>query len=148
MYNTETLIVMKANNAVVNLNLTDITHEESLLRAGNDSNCINWILGHIIQNRDGIRAVLNLPALCSEEFAGTYQRGTAPVTSEFAVQLSELIERYNEGQKEIEEKISETDYSGKPGDLQTLTFLAFHESYHVGQIGILRRVTGKSGAIK
>jgi uncharacterized damage-inducible protein DinB len=31
---------------------------------------------------------------------------------------------------------------------QQLGFLAFHESYHVGQVGVLRRLIGKPGAIR
>ncbi len=31
---------------------------------------------------------------------------------------------------------------------QRLAFLQFHEAYHIGQIGLLRRLLGKPGAIR
>jgi hypothetical protein len=32
--------------------------------------------------------------------------------------------------------------------MEQLTFMGFHEAYHLGQIGLLRNILGKEGAIK
>jgi hypothetical protein len=32
--------------------------------------------------------------------------------------------------------------------MEQVTFLGFHEAYHLGQIGLLRKMLGKEGAIK
>ena len=47
-------------------------------------------------------------------------------------------------------EIPEEEWS-KPSDdgtkLDKLAFLQFHEAYHSGQLGLLRRIVGKPGAI-
>jgi len=48
----------------------------------------------------------------------------------------------------IEDKLKEIDLRDDNEKYRMVTFLAFHESYHTGQTGILRRIIGKEGAIK
>ena len=63
MHNFETLIVFKSSHLVLNRNLKDLTHEESLVTPQGGGNSINWILGHIIVSRDDIRELLGLKRL-------------------------------------------------------------------------------------
>jgi hypothetical protein len=46
----------------------------------------------------------------------------------------------------VPEEFNRPPLAGSIGD--ALSRLNFHESYHAGQIGLLRRIAGKEGAIK
>ena len=148
MHNFETLVIFKMNNRAANINLETITHEESLICPVAGGNCINWILGHIIVSRDDMREVLGMEKASSEELLENYSRGTKTITKERAINFPELLNMFNDLQEPMEKKIESADLTGKQEDLKQLTFLCFHEAYHAGQLGLLRRIAGKSGAIK
>ena len=147
MHNYETLIVLKSSHMVLNHNLKDITHEESLVTPAQGGNSINWILGHIIISRDDIRELIGLDKLYGDEMK-MYHRGAKGVNQSELLDFSKLLDMYNEGQKMIEDKLKEIDLRDDNEKYRMVTFLAFHESYHTGQTGILRRIIGKEGAIK
>lgn len=148
MHNKETQIVIRSNYKVININLEGLTHADSLASPEAGGNCINWILGHIIVSRDDMREILGLSRICSDTFKAKYSRGTKPIQEGDAEQFKDLFEMFKSTHKELEEKIGEVDFFGKKETLERLTFLAFHEAYHSGQTGLLRRVAGKDGAIK
>jgi len=148
MNNFETLVVLEMNKRVLNINLEGLSHEESLVAPAGGGNNINWILGHMIISRDDIREILGMGKVCDEAFAEKYARGTSTIAADKAIKLDELLKRFNDSQLSIEEAVGKTDFSEREKELKTLTFLAFHEAYHTGQTGLLRRIAGKSGAIK
>lgn len=147
MFNYETLLVFKSAHMVLNRNLRDITHNESLIAPQGGGNSINWILGHIIESRNDVRELLGLNPQYKNELE-LYQRGSAQLDPAKAIEFTRLLEMYNSGQEELENKLKETDLTGNIENYRMVTFLAFHESYHTGQTGILRRIAGKEGAIK
>lgn len=147
MHNYETVLVLKSSHLVLNRNLKDITHEESLITPHGGGNSLNWVLGHIIVSRDDIRELIGLEKLCGDNMK-IYDRLTEGLDPAQAIELSKLIEIYNSGQNTLEEKLKETDLRGDNEKYRSVTFLAFHESYHTGQTGLLRRIIGKEGAIK
>ena len=44
--------------------------------------------------------------------------------------------------------LPQQDLDGDEEKIKSIVGLAFHEAYHAGQIGILRRVIGKEGVLK
>jgi uncharacterized damage-inducible protein DinB len=148
MKNSETITVFQFNSRVLHINIDDLTHEDSLASPKGGGNSINWIVGHLLTSRDDIFEMIGIERRCSPDIVKTYSRGTENVTKDNALNISELVKMFDASQKPLEEKIAEMDYSAKPNELKNLTFLAFHEAYHCGQTGILRRVAGKEGAIK
>ena len=148
MYNFETLTVLSMNNRCININLEGLTHEDSLASPEPGGNCINWILGHIIVNRDSINEMLGIEKISNANLVERYARGTKPITKENAIQLNELLTIFNNSQALLEEKVSKTDFKDDQDKIKRIAFLAFHEAYHAGQTGLLRRIAGKEGAIK
>src|SRR5690349_20317936 len=59
----------------------DITHEESLIQPSFNSNCMNWLLGHIHQSRDKMLRLVDAATVCSPEQAARYDRGSEPIKS-------------------------------------------------------------------
>jgi hypothetical protein len=148
MKNFETISIFQLNKLVLDKNSKDMTHEDSLISSEKGGNSFNWVVGHILVSRDDLREMIGLERLCNEMITNLYKRGSLNFDSLQAMPLEDILKSFMEGQAEIENKIAETDYTGKPEALKDLTTVAFHEAYHVGQTGILRRIAGKDGAIK
>ena len=88
--------------------------------------------------------------------------GNDPVTSgENAVPWNELLDGFHKMQQPLMEGIESAPQAtmdapapfsptGNPDETigSLLATLAFHEAYHAGQLGILRRITGHTGAMK
>ncbi len=132
---------------VVNLNLGEVSHEESLTTTPNGGNSVNWLLGHMIEVRDGMRKALGLEPIADEAMINLYKRGTENITADKAFKLEDLIEKYNRGSDEMIKRL-ESDEITDAEAVDTLTVLLFHEAYHAGQIGLFRRIMGKDSKIK
>jgi hypothetical protein len=134
--------------------LAGITHEESVICRLPAGNSLNWVLGHIVATRNIVMQTLGAAAIWMPEEAAPYERGAKPsLDRKSARRLEEIIAALDRSQNAVVERIralSAEDLSrrsplGTVGDL--LTALGFHEAYHVGQLGIQRRLMGKDGAI-
>ena len=148
MANTETLNVFKFNHMVLHKNMQDITQEDSLKSPENGSACISWIIGHLVLSRDEAHQLAGLPGFCDKKYIKLFDRGTDGNMVENPYTLEEMVKLFDESQNILNDKLEKIDFSGDTKKLDKLTFYAFHEAYHVGQIGIQRRTIGKEGAIK
>lgn len=150
--------IFKTNHWVVKAQSEGITHEESLMTAPFFANSFNWIVGHLVISRGGILKLLNAePVLSLKEYGDTYSRGSSPlVDSTKALPIAELLAAYDETQERILSALDAVDEAYlaqpiKPEDETTIggrvSFLAWHDSYHAGQLEILRQLTGKNDVI-
>lgn len=146
------------NLGALKMNLEGLTHEESLVQPQPGGNCLNWIVGHILANRKGILGLLGKQPVWNDEDAGPYQRGSEPLTDPVvAKNLDQMLAMLETSQESIlaglteisEEALQASSPDDKLGDtVETmLAGLVFHEAYHVGETGILRRLLGHEGAI-
>jgi hypothetical protein len=148
--------MFEINREALGLNVAGITDEEALVQPRPDANCINWIVGHIVSSRSGILKLLGEEQVWPPEMTERYKRGSAPVRgSAEGKPLSVLLSDLDRSQERILRGIAALDESRweepQPtfGTLRrALFFLQFHEAYHVGQTGVLRRLIGKEGAIR
>ncbi len=137
-------------------NLEGITHEESLIVPEPGGNCLNWVLGHIVSARNRAMTQMGIPPVWQMDLAFHYSgRDEAQWSPAKAVDLKTISTDLVRSQQEMlnaleqlpEGMLSTPDERGHTlGDM--LGFFNFHEAYHVGQIGILRRIIGKHGVIK
>jgi len=141
-------------------NLDGVTHEESIVRPGSGANDGNWVVGHIIAVRNKFLPALGEQALWDEERSASY---VAPSTDDTSgrVPFDELRAAFVASHERLTAGIARLDDAAlaqkapfSPGNnpeetvQALLTRMVVHESYHVGQIGILRRAMGKDGAIR
>jgi uncharacterized damage-inducible protein DinB len=145
----------------VHKNLAGITHEESLVAPLGGGNCINWVLGHVVYSRSGIARALGQQPLVARERTAIYERGAAALDARSdAVPLEELVQLYDAYQADLVPSLAGSDEATLarevPGLFKRdvleplgvfLSSLVFHEAYHVGQLGLIRRAIGKPGAI-
>jgi uncharacterized damage-inducible protein DinB len=133
-----------------------LTHEDSVRQLPFRGNCMNWVLGHIIVYRTFVLRLLGEEGVLSESELGKYERGTAPITEcELAMPFEKLLEALDRAQVRIAtalEAVTDDELAAVVGESeQTLgeriTFFQWHETYHVGQLEILRQLAGKDDAI-
>ncbi len=147
------------NLGALKMNLEGLTHEESLIQPQPAGNCLNWIVGHILANRAGMLGLLGKEPVWNDQEAAPYQRGSKPLTDPALVKtLEDIVAMLETSQESILAGLGEMSAeglqapapSGKEGEtVETgLAALVFHEAYHVGETGILRRLLGHEGAIK
>lgn len=135
--------------------LKDITHEQSLQAPPGGGNCANWVLAHIVHHRNHIHRLVGIPIAHEASADERFGRGGTPTTNAAqALQWNDVIAAFEGSQTALTERlkaISSNELAaadGKGTVEDTLRFLLFHEAYHIGQLGILRRMLGLPGGIK
>jgi hypothetical protein len=133
-------------------NVEGMSHEESLQGPEAGGNCANWVLGHVLQNRDRMLRLLDEAPVWTESESSRYARGSQPIqASESVVPLRRILHLLESSQQALLRGLDDEALLSKKTDKGTLgddlfTF-SFHESYHAGQLGILRRLSNRQGAI-
>jgi len=158
--NTDALnMLFGINYTVLKKNLDGVTHEESLIQPEGGGNCLNWVVGHIVATRNNVMELLNQEPVWSKELSGFYQRGSDPLRDGSNAQpLERILADLDRSQDLLvaglaavsEPKLSapSSDKSNAQTVGEMLFVLQFHEAYHAGQTGLLRRIAGHQGAIK
>ena len=144
------------NYYTMGVNARDLTHEESLIGPEPGGNCANWVLGHIVQNRGAVLQLLGEKPVWADAEGERYKRGSAPVAGDTAgtKPFPEILEALDRSQERLlaglsrakDEDLGAVETKGSLA--AKLAGLQFHEAYHAGQLGLLRRIAGKEGAIR
>lgn len=142
------------------LNLEGISHAQSLIAPEPAGNCLNWIVGHLVHGYQiALPFVGREPVVAADDLA-RYARGSDPIDGrEDAARIDVLRDAWTRSAERLQDGLRDLtsvdldrpiDPFGR-GRSQTLrdylSFLLFHQAYHVGQAGVLRRVAGEEGAI-
>jgi len=146
----ESLIQSYATNHwLINTIIDGLTNADSLVQPPYDGNCLNWVLGHIVSSRHTALKLAGATPVWSQEEADRYKTGSQPiVTAEQALPLEKLISDLDLTQERIAAALAgksqdelmveaETNRGLKPVT-QHLAGLHWHETYHTGQLELLR----------
>jgi hypothetical protein len=143
-----------SNKFVIELNAAGLSHADSLLQPTDaEANCLNWVVGHVIANRNTALKLLNWPPTWPDELIARYQTGSLPVgpEDEGAVEFAELLHDLGRTQQALTAALAQAapglldaPYSERQTVGQRLMSLAWHEAYHAGQTDFLRRLAGKT----
>ena len=70
-------------------------HADSLLQLPFRGNCLNWVLGHLLDNRDDVLKALGAQRIMNDNSAALYRRGSAPIASSTTelLLLQDLLEQ-------------------------------------------------------
>jgi hypothetical protein len=137
------------HNRIMHHFIDGISHEESVYQLPFEHNCMNWILGHIVTNRSHVLETVGAGHAWQEEVRALYHQDTQPVTPESeAVQFETLIGYLDESVELLKaalEDVSEewleenhTNYRGEKTRFAHVTSFHWHESFHLGQLEILK----------
>jgi DinB superfamily len=146
---------------VVRVNADGLTHADSLIQPRPAGNCLNWVVGHLLCVYERVLPAVGQTPIMSEGALKRYDRGSPPIKDAGeALELTELMTAWDEAAKRIDLGLADLPAealdapapfspTGNPNETvrSLLTTLFFHQAYHAGQTGILRRIAGKNGAI-
>jgi hypothetical protein len=145
----------------VKANTEGVTHEESLAAPGPGGNSLNWVVGHLCCIYNNALPLVGQPPVTDRAELARYDRGSAPITPADALPLPRLLEMWDELARRFDaglagltpERLDQPapfSPSNDPDETvrSLVTTLLFHQAYHSGQTGVLRRVAGHEGAIK
>jgi uncharacterized damage-inducible protein DinB len=160
---SEVTILRKQNQNTrwtVQKNVEGISHEESLIHPHPAGNSMNWVIGHLVCIYGKILPALGQQPVIEYESVKRYDRGSAPITSATALQFGSLLEAWEQTCNRVDTGLAslsadaldaKAPFSPADNSNETLRSLIgtilFHQAYHAGQTGLLRRVAGKAGAI-
>jgi uncharacterized damage-inducible protein DinB len=146
---------------VVRLNIEGLTHEESLIQPRAGGNCLNWIVGHLVWVYAGALPMLQQEPPIAQGPLSRYARGAPPLRDPAeARDFAELVAAWDEATRRVEAGLADlpADMLSRPAPhspeddpnetiRSLLATICFHQAYHAGQTGVLRRVIGRPGAI-
>jgi hypothetical protein len=146
---------------IVHLNVDGMTQAESLIQPQPAGNCLNWVLGHLVCIYDHVLPLVGERPVLSEAVRKRYDRGAPPIKNAAeARELSELMAAWDTACERMDAGLggltcetldAPAPFSPRGYAEETLrsllTIIFFHQAYHAGQTGMLRRIAGKDGAI-
>jgi hypothetical protein len=146
---------------VVRLNVDGLTQADSLIRPRPAGNCLNWVVGHLLCVYQNLLPMLKQRPVIKASALRRYDRGSPPIeNADEAMELSELMAAWDGTAERIDAGLADLSAEtldapapfsprGDPNETvrSLLTVIFFHQAYHAGQTGILRRIAGKDGAI-
>ena len=153
---------LQLSQTVLDINTRDISHEESLITPPKGGSNLNQVLGHLTRTRNMALGTMGQKSpYPMEDFDPYDDRTGVPFSRERALPFAELKRRFDSMQEPLVRAISGMPaevmamkpprlLTGDPNETigSNLATLVFHECYHVGQTGVLRRVAGKPGVVK
>jgi hypothetical protein len=155
----ETLLkMMDWNSGIIRMQTKEISQAESLIQPPFQGNCLNWVVGHLLTSRDTILTLMKLEPVLSPAEMAIYDRGTKPlIDPQAAFELPALLEKIKISEERIREGILQlsdddldeaTTFGSSNGALgRHIFFLLWHETYHVGQLELLRQLAGKNDKV-
>ena len=142
---------------VLKANVGDVTHEESLRTFPPADNPLYWILAHLVATRSHfLRAFGGTPVWSAEE-CRRFDRHAPPLHAATVAPLRELWQAFDLTQERLIEALgrltAEDLARPAPKELQdgsvktvgdALVVAGFHDAYHAGQTGVMRRLLGRA----
>ena len=91
------------NLEIIKMQTEGLTHLESLIQLPFRSNCLNWVVGHLVANRCNILALLGADDLRPQVDLDHYERESDPVLGEGegVLPLEELLMHLEESQTRL-----------------------------------------------
>ena len=137
---------------IVNIQSAGLSREDLLLQPQPGGNCMLWVLGHMVEGMKNL--VVEMGGAEPEGFQAyqRFERTSEPVLEDEPglpdlekirqdyASLNVLAAQALENQEDI--YFAEPGWNGTKG--ATVLFLAFHMSYHAGQLEYLRNLAGKT----
>lgn len=146
-------------NSILRAQTGDLDQEESLFQPPEGANCINWIVGHIVTSRNELLELLGRPPIWDAELRARYGQGSPPVTEAGpgVADIGKLVADYDATQEPILEALAAITaeelavkvpwFGGELDKSGAIAGFLFHEAYHVGQTGLVRRLLGRASAV-
>jgi uncharacterized damage-inducible protein DinB len=113
---------------------------------------LHWLLGHLVASRDGLLEHLGAERVWDADSARAFGRGSGPDAPVVAT-IGEQLDRLRTQQARIGRALATIDddalarEAGRMTLATAIEFLAWHETYHLGQATLYRRAAGLASPI-
>jgi uncharacterized damage-inducible protein DinB len=147
--------IYKQNEKMLSKSFEGLTREEWQSRPNATSNSLLWIAGHVVWSRS--LALKFLGTTWSRPWLELFARGAKPASPAECPSPEEIVLAWNDAKAQLTTALDEASeevlssaapekspsFDGKMSGM--VSFLAFHEAYHVGQVAYLRCWLGHKG---
>jgi uncharacterized damage-inducible protein DinB len=153
------LALYRAGAALVEKAFGDVKPDDLWRQPEPQCNSLLWLLGHVTRHRCMLLGRCD-PAAPKFPWGDAFARGGTPGEPERAVPFADLLRCFRETSARLVERLpalTDAELSASLGHKmpqgdETLrgmvAFLVFHEAYHVGQIGYLKKQLGYAPLIR
>jgi uncharacterized damage-inducible protein DinB len=150
---------LERNLGIIKAQTKGLSHADSLLQLPFRGNCLNWVLGHMADNRNTMLRLLGEKAILGEAHAKRYGYGSEPVCGDGddILTLEQLLTVLEQGQSALAARLQTATVEELAGEVQSflgtttlgqlIFFLYWHETYHAGQPEYLRQLAGKDDKV-
>ena len=128
-----------------------LSHADSVVQPPFKSNALNWVLGHIVTSRNEALSYLGAKPVWGDEELAFYKTGSDPITrDDQGLTLEQLQADFDEAQERLGDRLAEIS-TGELAEVVDTSFgerqvgehvasLHWHETYHSGQLELLREL--------
>jgi len=132
-----------------------LNHAGSVVQPPFKGNALNWVLGHIVAGRNEALTYLGGEPVWGDEELGFYKTGSDPITGDDqGLTLEQLLAAFDEVQERLSDRLAEiwaeelakvvdTRFGERPVG-EHVASLHWHETYHAGQLELLRELAKKA----
>lgn len=150
----ELIDTIERNQGIIAKQAAGLSHQECLLQPPFRGNCMNWVLGHILDNRNTMLKTLGQTPAVAEAIGKRYGFGSEPVLAdgEDVLPLERLLERLAQSAAQLKATLEAataetldapiTSFRGEETVGEHVRFLGWHDTYHTGQTELLRQLAG------
>lgn len=144
------------NHHSINRLTENISHNESMILPSFKGNNMNWVIGHIIESRNELLEIIGSQPIWDEFARMKYQSGSRVVSDldnpgeEFSMLLTDIESTHALIVSRLKE-LTDSDLLMTVGEGEqkgtiaaTINGYIWHETYHIGQLELLRQVAGKT----
>jgi uncharacterized damage-inducible protein DinB len=146
-------LLFQINNSMVTRGLEGLSDEEAWHQLDGKGNPIAWLIGHLTETRGQMLRMIGAP--WDAGWGGVFARGAAlqdrsayPSREDIAAKFAETHDAMRAAFASLtEERLAAptpVSFAGARTVADLLAFFAFHEAYHIGQVGFIRRQLGHS----
>jgi uncharacterized damage-inducible protein DinB len=157
MYTIQDFIrLLSIEHNIIHTQTEGLTQADTFIQPQPSGNCMNWVLGHLLENQISMLSILGGESPVDGGFLERYQRDSEPVTGDgpAVLSLATLLTGLDRVESSLLTRLAElndTDFTREiEFSSRTMTvgwrvmFLNFHFTYHIGQLEILRQMAGRS----
>ena len=135
-----------------------ITHEQSVMQLPFRANCMNWVMGYLVTEWDFVLTLLGEAFLWAESEYLLYRTHSDPITQNSgSLRFEKIMQYLATSQERIlaaltritpEQLACPASSNGDEGPVgELIAGFHWHETYHCGQVEILRQLAGKDDKV-
>jgi DinB superfamily len=144
--------MFKTNTDIVKKALDVVPPERWFLKPGNDSNHLMWVAGHLVVHRAAVLKYLD--ADWEAPWSSLFNRGAKLTADDAYPSVNEIRSAWDVVSAKLFASLTDPDPEGLSQPASEgppsfdgkvsghVAFLAFHETYHVGQLSYLKKWFG------